>query len=419
MQNIKIFKKNNRHKKTQSKQQYKQQSKQQYKWKCKYKHHHGGAAAAADASINPVQQILSRNNNMESSQIMSLSLIYKMFFNEYFEIFLLTELHTYIINKYLLPDFYEFKFDNPQKYELFKSTLFSDEIWNLIIQDFINFFNILFVKINNIIDEIHIFSVSTGNGFLEALFAIYLKIIHSKPIVKIMYFDPYDNTKILQNYKYKIDDNEYSVFEYVIGLLQKIEYGTPKYDTTIYALRIKLLMKKKENKALYDLFIDPNFMRIDIFIAIHAQSILSHKSNSKSNILVEILHLYINLLTFSAKVQSHIPMLWLYYDISLDFTNEANLISSMKNINKRFINEIINDYNHYKKNYTYTDTYTDIHNVIHNVIHNYDDEYIQKCNDNYTNYFNLSTLDNLQNIGMDKKIEYPIWNIQENIANKN
>lgn len=361
----KHLKKYNRHKKKQS--------------KCK--NHRGGAMKPAFS--------LPSSANSQDAQIIQLSIIYIEFFDRYFELLVMSELPTYIIKKYV-PDV-----DVPINLSIIdtktiKYKLFADEVWKLIIQDLINFFNILYNRINQEVSDIHIFSVSTGNGFLEALFAIYLKVIQDKPVVKIMFFDPYDTTAILEDYKYNKDGMVHDVFDYVIGVLQKIN-NSKNYNMN--ALQIKILMqdKSRSKQVLYTKIIDEQFKRIDILIAVHAQEIISDKYNRKDNNFVHLLNLYVNLLTLSQELQKHIPMLWLYYGVSLDFKDEQSLISSMKIINKYYIDDIIADYIHFKNVYKYTDAT------------------ISMKLENYNNFFNFSTLDNLYKIGMDKIQEYPLW----------
>jgi len=365
VKNTKHFKKNNRYKKKHSKR----------------KNHRGGAMNPASALPSSV--------DLQDTQIIQLSIIYKKFFDKYFEIFVISELPKYIIKKYLSDIRVPIKLHIIDA-QAIKFKLFEDKVWNLIIRDLCNFFNILYNRINQEVSDIHIFSVSTGNGFLEALFAIYLKVIQHKPIVKIMFFDPYDTTAILQAYKYNKDGMDVDVFDYVIGVLQKINKSE---DYTLNALQIKLLMRDKSKQPLYTKIIDEQFKRIDIFIAVHAQGIISYKYNGKNNNFVYLLNLYVNLLTSSAEKQLHIPMLWLYYDVSLDFKNEQSLISSMKIINKQYIDDAIDNYKHFKDVYKYTDAT------------------ISKKLENFIRNFNFSTLDNLHKIGMDEIQEYPGWDI--------
>lgn len=366
VKNTKHFKKNNRYKKKHSKRT----------------NHRGGAMKPASA--------LPSSGDSQDTQIIQLSIIYKNFFDRYFKIFVMSELPEYIINKYLSDIRVPIDLSIIDA-QVIKSKLFADEVWNLIIRDLCNFFNILYNRINQEVSDIHIFSVSTGNGFLEALFAIYLKVIQHKPVVKIMFFDPDDTTTILQAYKYNKNGMDFDVFDYVIGVLQKINN---REDYALNALQIKLLIRDRSKQALYTKIIDKQFKRIDIFIAVHAQDIISYKSNGKNNNFVYLLNLYVNLLTSSKEKQSHIPMLWLYYDISLDFKNEQSLISSMNIINKYYIDDAIDDYKYFKDVYEYTNAN------------------ISKKLENFISNFNLSTLDNLHKIGMDEIQEYPAWDIQ-------
>ena len=372
VKNTKHLKKYNRHKKKHS--------------KCKT--HRGGAMKPASS--------LPSSANSQDAQIIQLSIIYKEFFDKYFKLFIDSELPTYIIKKYLPEVDVPINLSKIDA-QTIKSKLFEDKVWNLIIQDLINFFNILYNRINQEVSDIHIFSVSTGNGFLEALFAIYLKVIQHKPVVKIMFFDPYDTTAILEYYKYNKDGIVHDVFDYVIGVLQKINNSK---DYNMNALQIKILMqdKSRSKQVLYTKIIDEQFKRIDILIAVHAQGIISDKYNRKDNNFVHLLNLYVNLLTLSQELQKHIPMLWLYYGVSLDFKDEQSLISSMKIINKYYIDDIIADYRHFKDVYKFTDAT------------------ISERQENFISNFNFSTLDNLYKIGMDKIQEYPQWDIKSYIA---
>ena len=324
------------------------------------------------------------------SSIIQLRNIYKDFFDKYFMIFIGSELLEYIITKYV-PEFNVLINSSSIDIELIKSKLFIDELWNVIINDLINFFNILYTEMKQDVIDIHIFSVSTGTGFLEALFAIYLKIIREKTKVKIMFVDVIDYTSVLVDYKYqKAEGLHANVFDYVIGFLQKIG---GKSAECINIIQLELIMNNAPKKQqLLIKFKDTEFEQIDIFIAVHARGIITHKFGGRTNSLVKLVNLYVNLLTKSEENQKRIPMLWLYYKASLDFKDKESLISSMQRINKYYINSIIEDYKHYKYKVAYDDKYIDI----------------DAKTANYENYFNLSTLDNLWKIGMDEIQKYPI-----------
>jgi len=326
------------------------------------------------------------------SLIIQLRNIYKDFFDRYFKIFVGSELSEYIIKKYVLE--FNVPISSSIDIELIKNKLFIDKIWNVIIDDLIHFFNILYAEIKQDVIDIHIFSVSTGTGFLEALFAIYLKIICEKPKVKIMFVDVIDFTSVLVDYKYQNAEGMYaSVFDYVIGLLQK-NGGSVKVDLTVSQLELIMSDIARPYINLRNHIIDKEFIQIDIFIAVHAQGIISHKFNGKANSLVKLVNLYVNLLTKSEENQKRIPMLWLYYGVSLNFKDKESLISSMQSINDYYIKGIIDDYKHYKYKVVYDDKYIDID--------------IDAKAQNFKNYFNLSTLDNLWKIGMDEIQKYPI-----------
>jgi len=354
----------------------------------KHKKQNGGAMASANS------------NNIES-HIKSLADVYKKFFDDYFEQFTYSEFSSFIGDKYFQTIKTPINLGEVTKADII-AQLFIPEKWILIITDLFRFFNILYNKMNRAEQNIHIFSASTGTGFLEALFAIYLKIIHKKPIVKIMFFDPYDTTVILNAYNYSYNGKEEQVFNYVIGLFQKLNLLD---DTQIYVKALQL-ERDKLNPGLLALFKDANFQQIDIFITIQAQNILNfYNYNSsmpkkfKKNLFVKILNLYINFLTKNLEHQKTIPMLWLYYRNSLDFTNETTLIESMKQINKKYIDEIKEEFSKYE------------------LITRINEERAQNAKlplppleeiiQNYESFFNLSTLDHLWQITMYEKLIYP------------
>jgi hypothetical protein len=168
-----------------------------------------------------------------------------------------------------------------------------------------------------------------------------------------MFYDVIDTKQILTNYIFinPYDGTQTMVFDYVIGLLQKIGY--PK---SIIELQLDALLNRP-NEKLRKLYIDENFLFIDIFIAINPQ-VITYKYHGETFPTVKILNQYISILTKIKPIQEQIPMIWLYCDERLNFTNYDELKKSMITINKYYTED-----------------------------------------DKILDYFSLSTIDNLSKIG--------------------
>jgi hypothetical protein len=157
--------------------------------------------------------------------------------------------------------------------------------------------------------------------------------------VKIMFFDPLDTTHILNNYSYidyTVDTHpEKKVFDYVVGFIQKI--GITSDTKHMAILRLKQLLEKSEKLIkLKNMYIDGNFLKIDIFLGVNVQGI-TYNYHGRINKLVHIMNLYINLLTKSKLEQSFIPMIFLYCDHRLNVTNFDELKKSMMEINEYYL----------------------------------------------------------------------------------
>ena len=291
--------------------------------------------------IKDAQNILSINNQ----KFTELHIIYNNFFityiNEMLQSQFLNLISTYDSSKYstLSPE---------NKYELLNNIVIvnNKEIYTKLD----NLFTILYnkIKTQQKLDIINIFSYSTGNGFIEALFAIYCKHIHNKNIVNIMYYDIHEQETELKAYAYNINTTTFThnkkVFNNVISL---------------YSIFNNTLNIQHDNTNIVNMFETnieqnkKNFNTIDIFIAINAQA-YQYKNidtktpetyrtpiiNNNNNLI--LIYTYINLLTKNQNTQG-IPMIWLYCDNTLDSSNEQKLILTMQNINKKILNNNTSD----------------------------------------------------------------------------
>jgi hypothetical protein len=175
--------------------------------------------------------------------------------------------------------------------------------------------------------NITIFSYATGNGIVEALFALFLTRMHHK-LVNIVYFDVFNFTELLRSY---------GVFNNIVGFNQR------STNILIQLQLRKLLSDDKPIEKLsnmYKKFPDNSDISIDLFIANNPQG---YKYNPKSkidklpkmypefresniniNINIRNVYNYIKILT-TPEQQKSIPMLWFIWgrDIDMDKIEES------------------------------------------------------------------------------------------------
>jgi hypothetical protein len=270
-------------------------------------------------------------------------IIYK-FFDRYFNILIKTEYYSrFIFTKYInKPKYLKYGVVDITQWENLKKETFIEDIFENILSDLYNFLTILYSRINDA-DRKHkitIFSYSTGSGFVEALFAIYLKIIKRKEEVQIICFDPFMNIDLINEY---ITDYG-QIFDYSLDLLRKIKTSDEdilkSHEINIKQLELlhDKLYKEGEyvDKKIIDKFIDPHLTNIDIFLAFNGQ-VLTYNFNGRINPSVLIANLYINLITMNEEEQKKIPMFWIYFSERLDFSSIDTLYGSMMEINYEYM----------------------------------------------------------------------------------
>ena len=270
-------------------------------------------------------------------------IIYK-FFDKYFNILIQTEYYGRLIfTKYIdKPEYIKYGVIDITQSENLKRETFIEDIFENILSDLYNFLAILYSRIHDV-DKKHkitIFSYSTGSGFVETLFAIYLKIIRRKEEVQIICFDPYMNIDLINDYEMDYG----KVFDYSLDLLKKIKTADAdilkSHDTNIRQLELlhDKLYKEGEHidKKIIDKFIDPHIINIDIFLAFNGQ-VLTYNYNGRINPSVLIANLYINLINMNEEEQKKIPMFWIYFDKRLNFSSIDTLYGSMMEINYEYM----------------------------------------------------------------------------------
>jgi hypothetical protein len=267
--------------------------------------------------------------------------VVREFFNTHIDEFLNTMyFKAYIYTKFIskTKQFDVFNINADEKAIILR--ILNIEMDNIVV-DLIQFCVILSeLGVPNSIDDkiksgqriINIFSYATGNGFVEALFAIYLRIMRAIEEVNIITFDPFTELGSIIGYF----ANGIRVFNVIVNLFDEMKIrGQIDYDRNIRDL---ILLHRGEINHELEQFrekiINRNVSNIDIFFALNPQAFNYNRGRGPNgeerfNQTVMILNLYINLLIPSKELQKQVPMLWLFFNEQLDFWDYSTLNRSL------------------------------------------------------------------------------------------
>ncbi len=260
------------------------------------------------------------------------------FFIKHFDLFLRSELRRIFIPKYFDSRFYTIiendeKVINPETLPQMAGDIMPifSKTYDLIFADLVKLCEFLYSRLQTQENEIVIFSYSTGNGFFEAVFGLYLKIVKNKAKVNIVCHDPFTEISIIK---------AYGVFTEAIGILQNIGYDnfhlfTARLNTYIDKMRTGQPIPDKLKQAVNNM-LENKINKIDIFIAMNA-GIISYKDiHGQTYDTVMIATQYVTILTKTIEALQKIPMFWLYCDYRLDFNSNDSLTKSIYEINRKY-----------------------------------------------------------------------------------
>lgn len=247
------------------------------------------------------------------------------------ENFLKSEFYKYLIKKIRIYE--EYKYDD---------TKYSEFI-GFCVPYIIKLNEYLYSKLSSTSkakENITIFSYGTGNGIVETLFSLYLKIEYKK-IISIVYFDIVDMSGTLGNY---------GIYNNIFGFYQ-LGIEPPQLMLTHIDLLIHGLKKgediTKTKKGIFNTYLnfhDKTSISIDLFITNNPQGYkyTSDKemfeipeayrgSRINNNIRLETVFKYIKLvLNYNKLNKDEIPMLWIIWqNENLDLDNFESTLKSL------------------------------------------------------------------------------------------